>query len=121
MPIDAGALDRRIRIERDGPSTHDGYQNVPGAPAPLATVSASVKPGGGRERYANAENAATAPMIFTIRWSRALDPTAPGGISPDDYIRYPASDAGQLYDIKSAVEMGLREGIVIAAIAQVGR
>jgi len=116
----AGSLDRRIRIERDGPTTHDGYQNAPGEPVVLATVWASARPGGGRERYANAENAATAPMVFTIRWTRALDPNAPEGISPADRVRYPATDAGRLYDIKSAVELGRRDGIVIAAVRKSG-
>lgn len=117
----AGTLDRRIAIERDGPATHDGYQNVPGVSGVLVTVWASVKPGGGRERYANVENAATAPMVFTIRWTRSLDPNSPEGISPDDRIRYPAGVNGQLYDIKSVVEMGNREGIVIGAVRRAGR
>ena len=121
MTIDEGRLDRRVRIERDGAATHDGYQNVPGVPEVVATVWASVTPGGGRERFANEENAATAPMVFTIRWSRELDPDAPDGISPDDRVRYPAKNAGYLYDIKSATVMGRNEGIVIAAVRQAGR
>jgi len=121
MPINAGDLNRRIIVERDGPATHDGYQNVPGQPEVLATIWASVRPGGGRERYANAENAATAPMVFTIRWTRLLDPSSPEGVSPDDRIRYPVGNSGQLYDIKSVVELGNREGIVIGAVRRAGR
>lgn len=114
-------MDRRIRIERDGAAMHDGFQNIPGTAVAIATVAASMRPGGGRERYASAENAATAPMIFTIRWTRVLDPHAPGGISPDDRVRFPATDAGQLFDIVSAVEWGRREGIVIAAVRRADR
>lgn len=121
MGLDARKLDRFIRIERDGPDTHDGYQNVPGSPSVIAEVWSSMKPGGGRERYANEENAATAPMVFTIRWTRSLDPHAPGGISPDDRVRYPAADTGLLYDVKSVVEHSRKDGIVIAAVRQAGR
>lgn len=121
MGLDGGSLDRRIRIERDGASIHDGFQNVPGAPIALATVWASAKPGGGRERYVSAENAASAPMVFMIRWTAALDPNAVGGITTDDRIRFPASDEGLLFDIKSAVEFGRREGIIIAGVRQAGR
>ncbi len=121
MPLDAGALNRRIRIERDGPSKHDGFQNVPGVAAVLATVWASHRPGGGRERLANAENAATAPAVFRIRWNKAFDPDASGGLSPDDRVRFPARDDGALYDIASVTEIGLREGIEIIATKRTGR
>lgn len=117
--LDAGRLDRRIRIERDGLPVHDGLQNVAGAPSVFAERWASVRPGGGRERFASAENAATAPMVFWLRWDRTLDPSAPGGVGTADRIRYPARDDGQLYDIKSAVEIGRREGIEIAAVRRV--
>lgn len=121
MAVDAGALNRRIWIERDGPDHHDGFQNVPGAASILAKRWASYRAGGGRERFVNAENAATAPAVFRIRWDRALDPNAPDGISASDRIRYPANERGDLYDIASAVEVGLHEEIEIVATKRSGR
>ena len=112
----AGELDRRIRIERDGPAGHDGFQNVPGKAAVLATTWAKYIPAPGRERYANAENAATAPALFRIRWKASLDPDAPGGLSVKDRIRFPNRDDGALYEIVSVVEYGRRVGLDIAVV-----
>ncbi|MFZ3483907.1 head-tail adaptor protein [Sphingomonas sp. 3-13AW] len=114
--LDAGLLDRRIRIERDGKATHDGYQNVPGKPAVLAKAWAQYIPSPGRERYANAEIAATAPALFRIPWQRKLDPDAPGGLSVKDRVRFPARDDGALYEIVSVVEYGRRVGLDIAVV-----
>lgn len=110
----AGLLDRKVRIERDGASTHDGLQNVPGAPLVLADVWASIRPVGGEERYLNAEDAASVKSVVRIRWTKALDPDAPEGVRPSDRLRYPARDDGALYDIQSAIEIGRREGIELA-------
>lgn len=73
MPgLDAGSLDRRIRIERDGPTTHDGLQNVLGAPFVLAEVWAQYKPARGQERFELATREAEIPVAFIIRWSRRV-------------------------------------------------
>jgi len=105
----AGRLDRRVRIERDGPPTHDGYQNVPGAPVTVATVAARYQPGAGSERFANSETAATAPAIFEIRWSeRARD------VSPLDRVEF----EGRTYEITRVEEVGRRMGIRIFATAR---
>ena len=121
--IDPGTLDKRIQIERDGPMVHNGLQNVPGPPTVLGGTKrwASMKPGGGRERYANEENAATAPVIWRLRWSAALDPDVAGGIGPGDRIRYPAKPEGALHDIKSAIVIGNRDGIEIATVRKASR
>ncbi|WP_374295174.1 head-tail adaptor protein [Sphingomonas sp.] len=121
MAMDARRLDRRIRIERDGPSKHDGFQNVPGSPAVLAEVWSSYRAGGGQERYANAENAATAPVVFRVRWRPDFDPDLHGGLTPNDRVRYPATDAGALYDIKAVTAIGRKKWIDIAAVRRVGR
>jgi head-tail adaptor len=119
MAMDARKLDRRIRIERDGPPRHDGFQNVAGAPEILAEVWSSYRAGGGHERYANAENAATAPVIFRIRWQPGLNPDAPMGLNPSDRIRYPAVDGGSIYDIKAVTPVDRRKWIDIAATRRV--
>lgn len=122
--IAAGELDKRIRIERDGKPVHDGYQNTPGEPYTLATVWARWRPAPGRERRAAAEDAATLPGTFRIRWTDQLDPDRGGevpGINPRDRIRYPATDDGRLYEITSAVAMGRCDAIDVMAIARVDR
>jgi hypothetical protein len=113
--LDTGTLDRRIRIERDGPPVHNGVQTVPGLPVELATRWARFIPSPGRERYANAETAATAPALFRIRWDARLDPDAPGGLSVKDRIRFPIN-GDAVYEIVSVVEFGRRDGIDIAVV-----
>jgi head-tail adaptor len=104
-----GKLDRRIRIERDGAPTHNGYQNVSGEPVTVATVWAQWMPGVGRERFANDENVATAPGVFVIRWSsRVRD------VSPLDRVEF----EGRMYDIGRVEEIGRRVGLRIFATAR---
>lgn len=116
MIIKAGELDRRIRIERDGPPMHDGTQNVPGPPITLATVWARYIGSPGRERYANAETAATAPGLFRVRWSGILDPDSDTGLSVKDRIRHPAKPDGTLYEIVSIQPYCRRVGIDIGVV-----
>ncbi len=110
---DSGEFDRMIRIERDAPASHDGYQNVPGAPFVLAERWAHYLPGAGRERFADAENAATAPAIFTIFWSPEVE-----DVSPVDRVRFPAKNDGRLYDIQRVEEVGRQDKIRIFAVAR---
>lgn len=107
--MSAGRMDRRIRIERDGAASHDGYQNVPGAPVTVASVAASYRPGAGSERFANAETSATAPAIFEIRWSNRVR-----DVSPLDRVEY----GGRMYDITRVEEIERREGVRIFATAR---
>jgi len=120
--IEAGKLDRRIRLERGGQMTHNGFQNVPGPPVVLARPWARWLPGPGDEKFAAAENAATVTGRFRIRWTRALDPDRidPGapGLNAKDWVRYPNKDDGRKYEIVAAVTMGRREGIEIYVIAR---
>jgi SPP1 family predicted phage head-tail adaptor len=109
----AGSLDRRIRIERDGPATHNGLQNVPGAPSVLATVWAQYKPARGAERFELATREAEIPVAFVIRWSRTV-----ADVGPADRVRYPATDDGQLFDIIAAPrEIGRRDGLELTCRA----
>lgn len=75
----SGTLDTLVRLQRLGPPQDDGTTSVPGAfqdmkPEP---VWASERAGGGNERFANAENAATAVTVFRIRWDPDLDDLNP--------------------------------------------
>jgi SPP1 family predicted phage head-tail adaptor len=110
MPgIDEGALDRRIQIERDGPATHDGLQNVPGVPFVLATVWAQYKPARGVERFELATREAETPVAFIIRWSRTV-----ADVGPADRVRY----REQLFDIIAAPrEIGRRDGLELTCRA----
>lgn len=113
MGMAAGALDRRIRIERNAPAVHDGLQNVPGAPFVLAEVWAQYKPARGAERFELATREAEIPVSFIIRWSRRV-----ADVGPSDRVRYPAREDGQLFDIIAAPrEIGRRDGLEITCRA----
>jgi SPP1 family predicted phage head-tail adaptor len=109
MGMIAGTLDRRITLLRAGIVQNEGGDDVEGY-EPLATVWASVRPSPGTERLQSAQNAASAPTVFRIRWSQKVS-----GLSPVDRVEYPVG-SGRTFDIKSVVEMGRREGLEIAAI-----
>lgn len=109
--MDAGSLDRRVTLLRAGTVTDDYGDEVDGF-TELATVWASVRPSPGTERLASAENAATAPTVITIRYGRGV-----ADLSPRDRIEYPVG-SGRMFDIKSVVELGRRDGLQIAAVGR---
>lgn len=103
----AGKLDRRVTIVRDGAATTDDWgEATAGTPARM-TRWASMRPAPGTERFANAENAATAPMRFVFRWAADL-------VRVTDRLEL----GGRTYDIKSVTEIGRREGWEVLAIAR---
>lgn len=57
------SYDREIRLER-AVAAHDGLQKRAASWDPVAQVPARMKPGVGSERFANEQNAATAPAVF---------------------------------------------------------
>jgi SPP1 family predicted phage head-tail adaptor len=87
--MDAGKLDRRVTLQRQGAETDNGFGTVPGAWATLATVWAEMVPMSGSERIAAAENAALANVRFRIRKSvpvadlNAKDQLVFGGLTHD--------------------------------------
>ncbi|MES2494633.1 MAG: head-tail adaptor protein [Pseudomonadota bacterium] len=115
----AGTLDRKVVILKAGPVTDAHGDQVDGFTA-LDPVSASKRPAPGAERLSSAENAANAPMVFRIRWRASFDPETAGGINPKDRLQHPP-ETGKIYDIVSAIEIGRREGIEIAAVARADR
>ncbi|MEG3165542.1 head-tail adaptor protein [Sphingomonas sp. PB2P19] len=109
----AGRLDRQIGICKYGIVTNEGGDDVEGF-APALAVAAGIKHLPGAERLQSAENAAMAPTVFLIRWSPDLDPDAPTGINPKDRIEYPVA-SGRFLNVTSAIELGRRDTIEIAA------
>ncbi len=108
--LDAGAMDRRIRIERPE-MIDDGHQTRPGDWEPLATVWAHYLPARGQEAREMMGREATLPATFRVRWRASLADLGAG-----DRLRFPAP-SGAVFDIQSAVEIGRREGIEIVAVA----
>ena len=109
----AGRMDRQIGICKYGIVTNEGGDDVEGF-APAIVVPAGIKRLPGAERLQSAENAATAPTVFLIRWSPALDPDSADGLNPKDRIEYPVA-SGRFLNITSVIELGRRDSIEIAA------
>jgi SPP1 family predicted phage head-tail adaptor len=65
--MDAGSLDRRITLQRQGAETDDGFQTVPGDWADLASVWARYVPLTGAERAAASQTEAFGKANFEIR------------------------------------------------------
>lgn len=106
--VEAGKLDRRVTILRAGTGTRDEYGEVQPGANTETTTWASLRPAPGTERFANAENAATAPMRFVFRWRADL-------VRETDRLR---DEFGLVYDVKSVTEIGRREGLEVLAVAR---
>src|SRR5688572_14464944 len=102
MPLTAGELDRRVRIEV---ATDAVDPNGSGEPtttwAHLATVWASVRPISGRELFAAQQVGAKVDTRFRIRYRTDVHPERSRLID----------DLGRVYDIRSLQEIGRREGL----------
>ena len=113
MGMDAGGMDRRIRIERSAEGD-DGY-NTTEVWETLVEVWASYRPSAGREAREALGREATLPATFRMRWSRVT-----AGLTAADRLYEIINGArfGPVFDIKSPpVEIGRREGIEIVALA----
>lgn len=102
----AGALDRRIVIERNTPGRSAAGAEVESW-GTLATVWANVRPLKGRELFAAQAVQAETTTVFRIRHR-------------DDVTRKMRINyGGGLYGITSIAEIGVREGLDIMAAARV--
>ncbi|MDE0878922.1 MAG: head-tail adaptor protein [Sphingomonas bacterium] len=108
--LNAGAIDRRVRIERAG-ADDNGYNEVD-VWGELATVWAQYLPARGQEAREALGREATAPATFRVRWQRLL-----GDLGAGDRLVFPIGEGARVYDIKSVTEMGRREGLEIVAVA----
>lgn len=107
----AGALDRRIVIERA--LADDDGANETEIWVALRTVWAQFIPSAGKEARAALGQDALLPASFRIRWSSEV-----ADVGPRDRVRYPAGAGGRVYDIKAVVEIGRREGIELITVAR---
>lgn len=105
--MDAGSLDRRIRIERPI-EIDDGRQSRPGSWEEVATVWARYIPAKGQEAREAMGREALSMASFQLRWSRSV-----AGVDPSHRLIF----ENRAYDIKSAVEIGRRDGIELQCAA----
>jgi hypothetical protein len=99
----SGDLDTLIRLVRPGALAQQGRSRVAGADVLIAEVPARMVSGIGQERFASAENAATAPAVFVIRRSPEVEDVDAG----DALLELEENGDGEMvpvrrYDIKSA-------------------
>lgn len=112
--LDRGAMDRCVRVEK-AQLVDDGYNEVRQF-APVTTVWAQYLPARGSEAREALGQQATVPVTWRIAWRAAFAEMIEKG--PADYqLRYPPTDDGAVFDIKSAIEIGRRDGIEIVALA----
>lgn len=106
--MQAGDLDRRIRLERFT-ETRDEYNEPVKAWATLATRSASYEPLSDGEKFSASETAANASARFRIRWSGATR-----DLNPKDRLIFD----GDTWEIIRVKEVGRREGQEITAASR---
>ncbi len=106
LGMDAGALDRRVTIERFTETEDPGGRPVQ-AWAPLTTRWASVSFGRGEERRQAAQESASAPATFRMRWDSVTKT-----ITPADRLSF--LDA--TWDITSAVPFGRNAFVDVTAV-----
>lgn len=81
--MNAGKLDRRITIQRQGPPIDDGYTTKPGELEDYATRWASWKAANGRETFENQGNEAKAAGSLWLRYDSLTK-----GILPTDVVLF---------------------------------
>jgi SPP1 family predicted phage head-tail adaptor len=109
--LEAGRLDRRVRIERAAVTTSDTGNNIE-TWAPLVTVWAQRMPQRAIEAWRAGGTAAEMETAWRIRWSSQV-----ADLSPRDRLRFPAADDGAVYEIIGVTEIGRREGLEIVTKA----
>lgn len=91
----SGRFDAEVKFVRAGGPQRVGQSRVPGAEVTVADqVPCRVDNGQGTERFANAENAATAPIVIIVRREPDLDSLDTGDVAI-------LVETGKRYDIKS--------------------
>lgn len=104
----AGRLDRRITLQR-ATATQDGVSGEQVLTwADDMTLWASVEPLAGSELFRAQQLEAKADTRFRIRYRT--------GVTPVETLRI--SYGGRVYDLRSVVELGRREGLEILAEAR---
>jgi SPP1 family predicted phage head-tail adaptor len=106
--IEAGKLDRRIKVQRATVSRNEMGEEV-AAWADVAEIWAGVTPVSDGEKFRAAQVGAEITSRFIVRHSSLT-----ASISAEDRILY----QGRVYDIQGSKEIGRREGYEITAGAQ---
>lgn len=106
--LDAGALDRRIVIQR-ATVTRDAMNEQVQTWATLGAVWASATPVRDGERFADGEVRSLITMRFQVRWSQRI-----ASLDERDRIVFD----GRTYDIHGVKEIGRRVGLEISAAAR---
>lgn len=105
------SYDREVTFQR-ATSAHDGLQKRPTGWPAIAAVPARMKPGIGRERFANAQNAAEAPAVYFVLYDPRL-----ADLKAADRLVDPI--VGRTFDIQSVRWDGrLTSEMEIAGIAR---
>ena len=97
----SGDLDCLIRIVRPGALAQAGRSRVAGVEVTVAEVPARILPGVGQERFASAENAATAPAVIVIRRSPEVEDVDAGDVAVELEEVAGAMVPVRRYDLKS--------------------
>lgn len=101
----SGDLDNLVRILRPGPLAREGRSRVPGEDVLVADrVPARLQAGVGTERFASAENIATAPAVFIIRREPDVENIEPRFVLVHLLEVDGEMVEGDRYDIKSVRE-----------------
>lgn len=112
MPIDAGELDRRIRIEQQL-AGRDDWNTPTGSWGLLASRAAKFIPGTGTERREAAQTAATRTATFRIRRDSVTR-----AVTPKHRLRFNefgvTDQASPIWDIKRVDPLG-RDALEITA------
>lgn len=105
MAIRAGALDRKLILERRLEATDSAGQVVISWQA-VAVVAAQQEPLGGREGFGQQQFVATGDVRWRIRWR--------GDVHPLHRVRC----EGRAYDVVTVLEEGRREALLIVGRAR---
>ena len=103
--MQAGKIDRRIRLERFT-ETRDAFNAPVKVWDLLAIRSASYEPLSDGEKFSASETAANASARFVVRYSAAV-----ADLDPKDRLTF----EGVTYEIVRVKQIGRREGIEITA------
>lgn len=102
-------MDRTVTVERLSAPGDDGYTTTPGAWVPLCDRAAQVIYSRGREVLQNQGVEAEVPVTFLLRWDSVTST-----ITAEDRIAFD----GRTYDLKSAIEIGRRDGVECVGVAK---
>ncbi|OAN86307.1 hypothetical protein A8B77_02800 [Erythrobacter sp. EhN03] len=103
--MNAGALDRRVTIQRELVTGENDYGEQITETVDVATVPADVRQMSGREFFAAAAVTAESRVLFRLRYIE--------GVSVTDSVLYDGRD----HNIQEVKELGRREGLELMTVA----